>query len=963
MVRGPHVLVHNGEVYNYLELAAELRGPRRGVHDRHRHRGHPRGVPGLGSRRRRPVQRDVRVRPVGRRAPPAAARPRPDGRQAAVPPADRALARVRERAERVRRRRRRWTPTTAGCRGRTSGPCMTSWPAGGPSTPTRRSSTGVTALPSAHLMLVDAGGERLDPVLGEAAARRRRPAVGARDRPAAGRGPRRGVPVDVRLRGPPPAAVGRRDRDLPVRRARLVVDRRDRRQAPRRGARPRTHEQMPRLGFHARFPGHGIDESGYAELVARQTGDRADPHLARRLAAARAASCPCCAPRGSRTPRRRSYAQHAVMAAAHDARIKVLLDGQGADELLGGYELYLGVRTAGLLLGGHPLDAARELRAEVARGPLSAELRACWTALHAALPRGAPSRPCARRPAGGSASGAPSRCPPTTAMVPAPARARDVPRVPAVARADARSGLPTLLRYEDRNSMAFGIEARVPFLDVRLIELAVRLPDRLRVDGGRDQGRPPAGDARPGAGSGAGAAGQARVRGAAARMADRRATPRSPTSSEAGRSCSAAGSRRDEVERHLVEGLRRRPGDGAPVAAVHHRGVASDAVARTRRAWRAGRPGRRPSIRTGAPWPVRAASACEPPVDRDARRGSVSGRDLAPGCAAAGDRHRRSGLHRQPPGGPARRGGRGRPGRRRPVHRRGATTSPPDVRLERLDIAVADLDALFDAWRPAVVFHLAAQANVDRRPCGTRSGISPSTSSAATGSPSPRARAGAARLVFVSSGGAVYGETRRPATEASRAAPISYYGDPQAGCRGPRDAGRPAVRHRPAVERLRAAPGARASREPSSRPSSTRRSPGAAWSSTATVARRGTSSTSWTSWTPCGGSAEPGHPLGVWNVAAGDRTTVNELADEVERAYGEPLGRDHGPRRPGDVIQSAISARPPAIARLATAGGPRPAAIADLVDGARRRGTRRRARWRPLTVATPASRAASSSCS
>ena len=45
-------------------------------------------------------------------------------------------------------------------------------------------------------------------------------------------------------------------------------------------------------------------------------------------------------------------------------------------------------------------------------------------------------------------------------------------------------GLPALLRYEDRNSMAFGIEARVPFLDYRLIEYAVKLPDRLRVDRG-----------------------------------------------------------------------------------------------------------------------------------------------------------------------------------------------------------------------------------------------------------------------------------------------------------------------------------------------------------------------------------------------------------------------------------------------------------------------------------------------
>jgi asparagine synthase (glutamine-hydrolysing) len=45
--------------------------------------------------------------------------------------------------------------------------------------------------------------------------------------------------------------------------------------------------------------------------------------------------------------------------------------------------------------------------------------------------------------------------------------------------------LPALLRYEDRNSMAFGIESRVPFLDYRLVEFAVRLPDRLRISGGR----------------------------------------------------------------------------------------------------------------------------------------------------------------------------------------------------------------------------------------------------------------------------------------------------------------------------------------------------------------------------------------------------------------------------------------------------------------------------------------------
>ena len=36
------------------------------------------------------------------------------------------------------------------------------------------------------------------------------------------------------------------------------------------------------------------------------------------------------------------------------------------------------------------------------------------------------------------------------------------------------SSLPHLLRYEDRNAMAFGVEARVPFLDYRLVEYSFR---------------------------------------------------------------------------------------------------------------------------------------------------------------------------------------------------------------------------------------------------------------------------------------------------------------------------------------------------------------------------------------------------------------------------------------------------------------------------------------------------------
>jgi asparagine synthase (glutamine-hydrolysing) len=46
------------------------------------------------------------------------------------------------------------------------------------------------------------------------------------------------------------------------------------------------------------------------------------------------------------------------------------------------------------------------------------------------------------------------------------------------------SSLPGLLHYEDRNSMAFSIESRVPFLDHRLVETAFTLPVEYKINNG-----------------------------------------------------------------------------------------------------------------------------------------------------------------------------------------------------------------------------------------------------------------------------------------------------------------------------------------------------------------------------------------------------------------------------------------------------------------------------------------------
>lgn len=169
------------------------------------------------------------------------------------------------------------------------------------------------------------------------------------------------------------------------------------------------------------------------------------------------------------------YAQWCVMRAAREASVPVLLDGQGADEGLCGYRKYYAFRLIGLLRAGRPGAAMREFASLLARGDSGLlRLRGAGRYLPRRLRRGAS---------------------PTTAMLQGALRdAHDGVRIDIGATADIRSrqvadltafSLPSLLRYEDRNSMAWSIESRVPFLDYRLVSFVLGLPDDYKLRAGR----------------------------------------------------------------------------------------------------------------------------------------------------------------------------------------------------------------------------------------------------------------------------------------------------------------------------------------------------------------------------------------------------------------------------------------------------------------------------------------------
>lgn len=159
------------------------------------------------------------------------------------------------------------------------------------------------------------------------------------------------------------------------------------------------------------------------------------------------------------------YAQWRVMELARENGIRVLLDGQGGDEVFSGYPRAIDAYLASLLRRGR----LRRFLAASGRVP-GGRSRAVRSLLGTAQRADPP--PWLRPDFVSSACG------------PEPWRYSRTASLTEMMASDVTFRLPALLRYEERSSMAFGMESRVPFLDDDLVRLAYGLDDGDRIRDG-----------------------------------------------------------------------------------------------------------------------------------------------------------------------------------------------------------------------------------------------------------------------------------------------------------------------------------------------------------------------------------------------------------------------------------------------------------------------------------------------
>lgn len=166
--------------------------------------------------------------------------------------------------------------------------------------------------------------------------------------------------------------------------------------------------------------------------------------------------------------------QYFVMKAAHALNCPVMLDGQGGDETLLGYERYYPAYLAQL-----PVSKKWQAAQMIAKNSKWSLMQLLKAAIYFTQPKVRLARQ--KKRFSFLKNGLIDQLNPDLLFDTARAYGSltDLQKIEI-----SRTQLPHLLRYEDKNSMFFGIETRLPFLDYRFIEASLGLPADLKINKG-----------------------------------------------------------------------------------------------------------------------------------------------------------------------------------------------------------------------------------------------------------------------------------------------------------------------------------------------------------------------------------------------------------------------------------------------------------------------------------------------
>lgn len=231
--------------------------------------------------------------------------------------------------------------------------------------------------------------------------------------------------------------------------------------------------------FTAAFENHALDETGYVDALKRcypfanartyPTASSAFEHLSEFVYA-----------NDEPTTSPSFYSQYEVMRLAHEKGITVLLDGQGGDENFAGYQYFHGFNMVGLLREKKYLSFGKELVNSLLR---KQDKSAYQTLLFQILPDTVRKKLLLAT--------VPYIQPDFFhAYIDSSRIYTEFFEVEGLNHSLVRHfqyKLEHLLRMEDRNSMAFSIEARVPYLDHHVVEYVLGLPEAWKIRHGESK--------------------------------------------------------------------------------------------------------------------------------------------------------------------------------------------------------------------------------------------------------------------------------------------------------------------------------------------------------------------------------------------------------------------------------------------------------------------------------------------